>query len=225
MTRRIAAIALVSVALLAGLVALALVTVHRLEFFQVRSVEVAGIRYLDERDLVARLGIPDDADILLPLEPIAESARSRPGVREARVSRRWPGTIRLTIREAPAVAMVVREGQLVVVDDRGVPLPVDPRRLDHALPIADPDSAVAALLARLQVNDPQWYRTVDRAAVEGGEVVLHLGPRVVRLDARATSTLFRRLAAVREWLSREGIGWSQIDARFDGRMFVRKEAA
>ncbi len=225
MTRRQRWLGGLAVTFVVGLLALGYVAVGRLDFFRIRSVEVAGIRHLDERDLVARLGIPADAHILTPLAPIAAAAEALPGVREASASRRWPGTIRVTIREAPAVALTVRGGKLVVLDDRGRLLPVDPARLESSLPLADDDSAVAALLGRLQVTDPQWYRAVDRASAEGREVVIRVGPRSVRLEVDADSELLQQLAAVRDYLGEKTIAWSEIDARFRGRMFVRKEAA
>lgn len=225
MTRRQRWIAGLAAALVVSLAALAMVAVRRLEFFKVRQVEVAGVRLLDERDLVARLGIPADADIMIPLEPIAAAAAALPGVRAATASRRWPGTIQITIREAPAVAFAVEEGHVLVMDDRGGILPIDPARLEGPLPIAERDSALAALLGRLQATDPQWYWQVHRAVAVGREVRLEAGDRAVRLVSGAPSAVFRRLAAVREWLAERGTGWREIDARFEGRMFVRKEAA
>jgi cell division septal protein FtsQ len=222
--RRTAIVAL-SVALLAGLYALAQVAVRRLEFFQVRSIEFAGVRHLDERDMVERLAIPADAHILTPLEPIIQRALSIPGVRQATIDRRWPGTLVVTILEAPAVALVPEDGQLLVLDDRGGVLPIDPSRLTTSLPLAARDSNVAALLGRLQATDPQWFQLIDRASAEGSEVRLDAEGQHVRMAATASSQVLLDLAAVREWLQRQGITWEMIDARFQGRMFVRKAAA
>ena len=225
MTRRQGWLVGLSVALLAGVVALVLVGVQRLEFFRIRAVEVAGVRLLDERDLVARIGIPRDAHILVPLEPIAAAAEALPGVRSATVARRWPGTLLITVREAPAVALAVQEGHVLVIDDRAGVLPVDPARLEAPLPIAARDSVVASLLGRLQATDPQWYRQVDRATIDGRVVRLHVGPRTVLLGAGAGTEVFRHLAAVREWLAERQRDWRAIDARFRGRMFVQGAAA
>jgi cell division septal protein FtsQ len=223
-TRRTALIGL-SVALLAGIFALAQVAVRRLEFFQLRSIEFAGVRHLDERDMVERLAIPPDAHILTPLEPILERALDIPGVRQATIDRRWPGTLVITILEAPAVALVPDDGQLLVLDDRGGVLPIDPSRLTASLPLAERDSNVAALLGRLQATDPQWFQLIDRASAEGADVRLDADGHRVRMAATASSQLLLDLAAVREWLQRQGIAWEMIDARFEGRMFVRKGAA
>lgn len=221
MSRRTALVTL-SVALVVGLIALSQVAVRRLEFFRVRSVEFVGVRHLDERDMVERLAIPADAHILTPLQPIVDRALGIPGVRQATVDRRWPGTLVVTVLEAPAVALVPEDGQLLVLDDRGGVLPIDPARLTTSLPLAARDSNVAALLGRLQATDPQWFQLVDRARAEGSEVRLDADGHQVRMAATASSQLLLDLAAVREWLERQGIAWEMIDARFHGRMFVRK---
>lgn len=225
MKRRWLWIGLLSLALLAGVAALAWVSVQRLEFFRVRSIEVVGLRNLDERDLVSRLAIPADAHIMVDTDPIAERASVLPGVRDVAVSRRWPGTLVITIKEAPAVAWVREEGQLLVIDDRAGVLPVDPARLATSLPLADRDSALAALLGRLQVADPQWFAALDRARADGREAWLEVPGHAVRIEAAASTQVLLDLAAVRDWLESRGIGWIQIDARFRGRMFVRKESA
>ena len=224
MNRRRTALVALSIALLIGLVALSQVAVRRLDFFRVRSIEFAGVRHLDERDMVQRLAIPADAHILTPLDPIVARALGIPGVRQATITRRWPGTLVLTILEAPAVAFVVEDDQLLVLDDRGGVLPIDPSRLTTSLPIATRDSNVTALLARVQATDPQWFQLIDRAHADGAEVRLEAEGREVRVAAVAPSQLLLDLAAVRDWLQQREIPWQVIDARFDGRMFVKKGA-
>ena len=103
--------------------------------------------------------------------------------------------------------------------------PVDPARLRESLPFADRDSALAALLGRLQVADPQWFAALDRARADGRDAWLEVPGRAVRIEAAAETQVLLDLAAVREWLEARGIGWTRIDARFRGRMFVRKESA
>jgi cell division septal protein FtsQ len=225
MIRRRAAIATLSVALLAGLFALAQVAVRRLDFFRIRSVELAGVRHLDERDIVRHLALPPDAHIMTALDPLAERALTLPGVRSALVTRRWPGTLVVTILEAPAVALVVDDGALRVLDDRGGVLPINPARLTTSLPLAERDSAVAALLGRVQATDPEWYALIDYARADGSEVRLDADGREVLLQNAATSQVLLDLATVRDWLEQHGIAWEMIDARFHGRMFVRRGTA
>lgn len=213
---------LLTLLLVAGVFALWQVALRRLDFFAVRSVEVHGLTHLDERVFVEALAIPEDADMALDLEPVAERARGFAGIREAHVARRLPGTLVVRVREAPAVAIATREGRVVVLDDRATILPVDPARLAVPLPLADADSAVTSLLARVQEVDPLWFRTLDRVTREGREVVLHTMEGSVRLPLGAGTRTVIELAAVRAWLERGEVAWETIDARFAGRMFVRR---
>lgn len=222
MIRRRAAIAGLSLLLVAGVVALWQVALRRLDFFLVRSIEVAGLTHVAERELVAGLAIPPDAHIAIPLAPIAERVRAMPGIREATVARRLPGTLLIEVVEAPAVALTTIDGAVTVLDDRGAVLPIDPARLTESLPLADHDTTLVELLAMLRQVDPQWYRRIERASISGGDVRLLLERRAVVLSVSATPTVLQDLAAVREWLVNRHTNWRQIDARFTGRMFVAR---
>jgi cell division protein FtsQ len=219
---RRAATGVLLIALAIGLVALWQVSLRRLDFFAVRAVEVIGLRHLDEQALLDALGIPPGAQVAIDLEPVAERARAFAGVREATVTRRLPGTIVVRITEAPAVAIARRDDQVVVLDDRGAVLPVSPRRLTTPLPLTDGDSAVTALLGRLQEADPVWFATVDRATRDGGDALLTVSGAIIRLALGAPRSTLVELAAVRSWLERSHMAWTAIDARFAGRMFVRR---
>jgi cell division septal protein FtsQ len=198
--------------------------VDRLDFFRIRMVEVGGATYLDPADLVPRLGVPDGAHILVDLGPITAAAREIPGIREASVSRRWPGTVVVTVREAVPVALVPVEGELMVMDVSGEVLPWSPQRIGHPLPVAQHDTAIAALLGRLQRADPAWYDSVDRAVRRGPDLWLEAGAHAVRVSPDADDALLRNLELVRTWLADSAIAWREIDARVPSRFFVLKAA-
>ena len=199
--------------------------IPRLAFFRIGAVEVEGIRYLEEHEVVAELGIPAGASILVPLAPIAARAALVPGIRSATVERRWPGTLRVTVVEAAPVAVTIEDGRAVVIDDRAEPLPYPPGRVELSLPLAPRDSATAALLGRLRHADPAWYARFDRTEGAGDDIRLVAGGRTIRLARGADEVLLRRAAAVRDWLAGQGIAWEELDMRFRGRVFVRREAA
>jgi hypothetical protein len=134
-------------------------------------------------------------------------------VRDARISRRLPGSIRVTIREADAVALTEREGRLVPLDVRGRPLPFDPTRPADDLPLAPADAAVAAVLALIRDTDP------------GQDVALELAGGRVLFRADASSDEVRDLALIVDLLSREGRAWRELDARFTSRIVVRVKPA
>lgn len=223
--RRAALLAGAAIALVAGAVAFAPAAVARLAFFRIRAVEVHGARLLDEADVVRRLALPRDAHILHPLAPVAEAARAIPGVVRAEVSRRWPGTLRVALVEAVPVALVPQDDRFVLVDGQGKVLPFDPARLPASVPIADPGAGTARLLDRMRRVDPALYDRVDAARAAGGDVVVERGPHRIRLRAEAGAAAFRAVAAVQAWLEATATAWVELDARFDGRVFVRRESA
>jgi len=196
--------------------------INRFAFFRIASVEFEGVQYLAEQDLLDRLAIPPSSHILVDLEPIEARARDIPGIREARITRRWPGTLVVRVREAVPVALVPVEGQLMVMDVTGEVLPWSPSRIDHPLPIAPHDSTVAGLLGRLRLADPQGYGLLDRVRRQGGDVWLDAGTHAVRLRPDAGASVLRHVGLVREWLADSAVSWRQLDARVPTRFFVLK---
>ena len=86
----------------AGLVAL-----WRAPLFSVKTVEVAGATHLTRSVVLKRAAIPSDSTLLrVPAKEIEKRLAGEPWVSSARVSRRFPGTLVLTIVERRAVALV-----------------------------------------------------------------------------------------------------------------------
>lgn len=195
---------------------------RRLDFFRIGAVEVVGARFLEEAEVVRRLGVPTDADILQPLAPLQAAALAIPGVEAATMSRRWPGTLVVEVVETRPVAMTPQEDRFVLLDGRGRILPFPPTRLRMSLPIADHDSMTAALLARMQRIDPALYDQVQNAWREGGDVVLEKLRQRIRLRGDAGAAQMRAVVAVQAWLEANGTAWGELDARFHGRVFVRR---
>jgi cell division protein FtsQ len=220
-TRRAVAGIAISVVLVAAVIAFPILA-RRLAFFRVRQVEVVGNRYLDESDVVRRLGLRRDASTFDRLEPVRKAAAAIPGVLSAAVERRLPGTLTVTLREATPVALVSLTDRLALVDSRGRVLPFDPARAPASLPIAGRDSVSAGLLGRLMLTDPDWYDSVESARLDRGDVILDAGTHRIRLRPEADDDALRGVIAVRNYLRQRGIGWREIDARYHNRLFVRK---
>lgn len=226
MTRRRIVLTMVASVTLIGALAVGTgLIVTRSPFFRIRAIEVVGLRYIDEPELIARLGLTTRSHILVKLAPIEAKVGAIPGVRAVRVSRRWPATLRVDIEEAVPVALVQAGTGLVMLDDGGRVLPFDPTKLSASLPLADRDAALAGLLARLTVADPLWYARVERASVERGDAILDTGDQRIRLRTDAGPDVLRQLISVRQFLAEDGIVWRELDARFAGRVFVRRGSA
>lgn len=194
---------------------------RRLDYFRVRNIEVTGLHFLDQRDVVARLALPKTASIVDPLEPVRRHASSIPGVAAASVERRLPGTLSLLVLEELPVALVMQEEKLVLMDRRGRVLPFDPTRAPTSLPVAERDSATAALLSAILRADPDWYEQIESARRDGGDVLLEEGTHRVRIRPSASLETIRGVTAVRSWLTTANRPWQELDARFSDRAFVK----
>lgn len=198
---------------------------RRLSFFRVRQVEVVGTRYLDESDVARRLGLRPNASTFDKLAPVRLAAAAIPGVLEAWVERRLPGTLRVTLREASPIAITDQNGRLMLMDSGGHILPFDPTRVPASLPIAAQDSGIAVLLTRLLQADRALYASIDVARLDRGDVVLDVGPRRIRLRPEADDGVLHAVTAVITYLKQGAIEWREIDARYRSRVFVQKGAA
>jgi cell division septal protein FtsQ len=195
--------------------------VGRLSFFQVRRIELVGGHYLTPAAVARALAIPSGASIFDEKAPLEARVLRMAGVREARIARRLPGTLRVTIREAEAVALAERSGRLVLVDARGRVLPFDPTSPAADLPLADPDPVVAGVLERVRETDPDLFAGIDRGSRVRQDVVLEIGGGRVFFRADATEEEIRDLVLIRDLLTRERKSWRELDARFTSRIIVR----
>lgn len=197
---------------------------RKLPFFSVRRIELVGARYLTAAEVAAALGVRERASIFDDTGPWAERVKGLPGVLEARVGRRLPGTLRVTIREAEPVALAQRGNRLVLIGAAGQVLPFDPTRPAADLPIAPADSAVAGLLATIRESDPELYSRIQRAGrSERGGVAVDLDVGRVLFQSGAGPDEVEALSLVADLLTREGRTWRELDARFLPRIVVRGE--
>lgn len=209
------------VALVVALVAAAPRVVRSLGFFRVRRVEVVGNRYLSAADVVSRLHLANHASIFDPLDQVRRRASAIGGVTSAVVTRRLPGTLRVTIRESEPVAMASVGHRIVLIDFQGHVLPFDPARSPASLPLASCDAATAGVLARVRVTDDALYQAVESAHADHGDVVLDINRQEIRVRAGADADVLRGVAAARSYLTEKHIPWRALDARYPDRIFVR----
>ena len=190
-------------------------------FFEVRRLELVGGHYLTPAAVVRALDLRPGTSIFDDKAPLTARVLRMAGVREARIARRIPGTLRVTIREAEAVALAERSGRLVLLDARGRVLPFDPTSPPADLPLAEADPVVAAVLERVRETDPELFAGIDRGSRVRQDVVLEIGGGRVFFRADATEEEIRDLVLIRDLLTRERKSWRELDARFTSRVIVR----
>lgn len=207
--------------LMVGGLAAAPRVLREVEFFQVRRVEVRGAHYLIPDSLVAALGLSTGASLFDGTDGLAEKVFAIIGVAESRVSRRWPGTLVISIREHQPVALAERDGVLGMMDRRGRVLPFDPTRDPRRLPVADADPAVALVLGRVMDAEPDVFKVIDRATRDGNDILLSGAGRRYLFRADATTRDVQALGAVVRDLAGRSRDFVELDARFTDRVFVR----
>jgi cell division septal protein FtsQ len=199
---------------------------RRLEFFRVRQIELVGVRHLSPDAVITALRLPSGASVWDDRRAIERRLRGLPGVADARVVRRLPGALKVLVREVTPVAFVPGPRGLAVVDAAARPLPFDPARSALDLPVAaTADTAVIAVLARVQETDPALFRDVTAARGTRGAVVLELGARRLLLRSNAGPEVIRGVVLVQQDLAARGRPYQELDARYAGQVVVRRKAA
>jgi len=198
----------------------------RVPYFQVRQVELVGLKNLPPDGVIAALRLPLVASVFTDTRLLADRVKGLTGVADAQVVRRLPGALQVIVREVAPVALVPGpRGSLVAVDGEGRTLPFDPTRAALDLPIAaSGDAGVAALLALIQSVDPALFQTITAARVVArGDVLLESGARRVLVRRDAGLEVIRAVVTVAQDLAAKGRPYAELDARFAGQVIVRRK--
>jgi hypothetical protein len=155
------------------------------------------------RPLIARLG------------PIAERLRQVPGVRDASVTRRWPGSVDLRITEAVPVARTRGEdGALGVIDSLAQPLPLGFLDVADGLPLVPVDSATIHVWLTLRRLVPPFAADIEQLTRVGDTVTAHLRHGVIYLPVTGIDSLLAsRLIDAAVALRRQRLEWAYLDLR------------
>lgn len=199
---------------------------RQLAYFDVRQVEVVGARFVPVKAVMGALALPKSASVFDPLGPVAARVQKLPGVTEAEITRRLPGTLVVKVTESVPVALAQTANGLRMVDGAGRVLPFEPSRAAPDLPIVTAaDTAVARLLGRLRELDPGFYGEVQAAWRVKEDVVLRLKAYNVWLRASAGEQEIRAIKLVEADLKRRGRPFAALDGRFADQVVVRWSAA
>lgn len=209
--------------LLLGLLGFGLPPMLRsLEFFRVRRIEFVGATVVRTSQLLDHLGLPDTVSLFDSFDEIPARLAQVPGVREVRVRRRLPGTLRIEITQGTPVAVSPGPQGMTIVDDRGRALRFDPGSTTPDLPVMrEPDSLAAGLLARIRRVDPELFQRAGVVWRSGGDVVLEVEGRRYWFRPDATAEAILAVSAVAADLAGKGRTFRELDGRFAGQVVVR----
>ena len=148
----------------------------KLAFFHVSRVIVEGTRYLPPDTVVARLALDTLNSVWDDPAPLEDRVRVLPQVADVSISRKLPGTLVVTLRENPPVALVPGVRGLEVVDSAGRVLPINPAREPLDLPVANQrDPALMLMLGQVRARHSVLYRRISEVSRDAlGDIIILL---------------------------------------------------
>ncbi len=200
---------------------------RRVSFFDIREVEIVGARYHAPTQLVKALELEPNHNLFASKSDLRQRLAALPGVHDVKIVRRLPATLRVVVTERLPVAFVSDSSGLVALDDEAHPLPYDPTVSGVDLPlIPHPDMALVQTLTVVRVTDAALFQEIHSARHGAGDaIILELGMKQIILRGVPTAADVRAIGAVRRELANLGRQYEELDARFSGRVFVRRSGA
>jgi len=198
---------------------------RRLDYFRVRRVEIVGAQYIPPRVIQERLALDSSSSVWDKVGGLEDRVREHPQVRDARISRRLPGTLVVRITENLPVALVSTSDGLVAYDRDGKPLPIDPSRTRVDLPlVVRPDTLVLRMLDGVRAADAALFARVSEVRWDdrGGLRVLMSGV-TVRAPGDCTAARFLEIVPVEKDLTRRGQRAAEFDLRYRDQIVARIE--
>ena len=195
----------------------------KLSYFQVRGVRVEGARYVEPRDIWARLALDSTTSVWDDVAPLEQRIASHPQVRSVEIGRKLPDTLVIRITENQPIALVPKANGMEVVDGNGRVLPIDPSKMTVDLPVLSRvDTAATRVLADLRRDDPALFERISDVRPAGrGELVFQLGDYAVRAMRDVTAGRFADIIPVEADLERRGARVEELDIRFREQVIVR----
>jgi cell division septal protein FtsQ len=214
---------------------------RKIDWLQVRQVEISGARLLAAAEVLEASGIREGQHLLDERERWEAALREHPVIAEAAITRRFPHTLRIRVVEESPVALLA-DGTLRFATAAGAVLPVDAHTVALDLPVvhASMKDSVAVERARRTLVEtdrltrlaPELLREVSeiRMLSSGGEalVLAHRAAEII-LPFGASAVRLAELGSVLAELERRGVAPGQgprprryqVDLRFAEQVVVR----
>jgi hypothetical protein len=209
-----------------------------LEMFRVEDVEVRGLRYMEEAEVVALLGLEPETSVWTDKSRWHDRVGAHPLVKSVRVGRRLPDGLLITVAERTPIALGPTP-TLEPMDAEGRRLPIDPAAYRLDLPVIHstrrpPRGArhfpsevrrLAEEVEQLMAADTSFLQLVSSVSwTRGGAVAVRWTDPDVEflLPPRASPARLREgLTALSDARERQGMP-DAIDLRFADQVVVRR---
>jgi cell division protein FtsQ len=181
--------------------------------------------------VIAALGADTTASVFDDPAQFAAKVESNPLVAHAKVRRRLPGTLVVTIAERSPVALVATADGFRGVDSAGTRLPIDPSLSAFDAPVVLPpagprdtaaDRRLFNLLGSMRAQNPELFDAIEEARrVSATEWQLRTSHQVVRVTPQVTLARLADIFPVEQDLARRRIRAAELDLRFRNLVIAR----
>ena len=202
-----------------------------LDYFHVQTVQLEGARFLTPTSVLAALGTDTAASVFDDPARFVAKVESIPLVAHARVRRRLPGTLVVTIVERTPVALIPTSEGFRGVDSAGRRLPIDPALSAFDAPIVLPpsgardtaaDRQLFNLLGAMRAQNPALFDAIEEAhRVSSTEWQLKTARQRVRIVPQVTLARLEDIFPVEQDLARRRIRAAELDLRFRNLVIAR----
>lgn len=202
-----------------------------LEFFHVQTVQLEGARFLTPSAVIEALGADTAASVFDDAARFADKVEAIPLVASARVRRRLPGTLVVTIVERIPVALVPTPNGFRGVDSAGTRLPIDPALAAFDAPVVLPPSAprdtaadrrVFNLLGSMRSRDPALFDAIEEVRrVSPTEWQLRTTRQLVRVTPQVTLARLADIFPVEQDLASRRVRAAELDLRYRNHVIAR----
>lgn len=236
-TRIIGAVTLLLLAVLASSWWWAPRALAKLAYFRVRRIEIDGARYTTANEILGRLRVDTSWSVWTSLGPLGKRLERDPLVAHARIERKLPGTLRVVLTERVPAAMVPIVGGIVVLDENGRWLPIEPSRVGGVdVPVlAARDSATLRVLGMLRDDAPEVFARISEARraspdevrltfAAGGTAGVGASAQagfILRAGPDLTPARLADIRPVESDLARRRVRFTEIDLRFRDQVIAR----
>ena len=216
----------------------ALLLLAKLPLFHVERVEVTGVSYLTREEVRAAAGVDATTSVWERKSRLLKGVEGHPLVESARVERKLPSTLVVSVAEAEPVGLIASP-LVAAVDQHGNVLPIDPTKPVLDLPVLrvlTPRAAASwgiRLLARevrhMAEVAPEIFAVISEAHLDDRQVTLLLGDsglRVRYVPPISETRLREAIIAMNDAVTRlPDAPPREVDLRFQDQVVVRTEAA
>ncbi len=207
--------------------------------FTVKKIVVTGNKRSSVAEIMKRCGIKESAKIYnVTTAAVSASLLSDPWIENVRCVKKWWGSVAITIKERTPIALV-NTGEVKLVDQYGVLLPVEPGKtydlplisalrttVDHTGRVRIDSTTIARLhrfLSNAQAENEGLFRSITQLDMGNTGVInckVSGQPTTIQIGYDADTKQLRNLQYLLEVLANDRGTVARIDMRYQNLAFV-----